>query len=419
MSVARLSRPISTLKTRSRKEKGFAMAFVLIMLILLSGLTYMSAATTGRTIKTAVMSRDFVESGQLADAAVQDALYHLNEGNPAALPVAGSPKKGSNSTGTWSWYADPVKPGLGGGRATVIHASGTFRDVTRNVTASANSLNVGGFKVMADKQIQYEAGPAGAFSHTVLGRTVKVQNGAGVGSATPFLSGVVGINGPGPLDLATYPGLASPLNVSSYLLYGGQAANLNVNGAIKIPAGIGLDPAFVNDNLSRCGGAAPADWVSSRTGGILVANDNVACYASMLFDVPTTIVGTGAFNAFVTGAVTFNESAKAAASGTALNIYTNGNVTFNTTQVAGIPMEVRNTFIFAPKGACTTAPFRDSTKGLTFSGSLACDSVTAAGQFTGTPAVNPLGNDPAKEGALYSREIWTLVDYKQPSGSRS
>lgn len=417
MSVARLSRPSRLLRTR--KQKGFAMAFVLIMLILLSGLTYMSAATTGRTIKTAVFSRDFVESGQLADAAVQDAVYQLNEGNPSSLPTSASPKTGSNSTGTWSWYADPITAGLGGGRATTIHATGTFRNVTRSVTAGANSLNVGGFKVMADKQIQYEAGPAGAFSHTLLGRSIKAQNGAGVGSATPFLTGVVGVNGPGPLDLSTYSGLSSPLNVSAYLLYGGQAANLNVPSAIKIPAGIGLDSAFINDNLSRCGGAAPADWVSSRSGGILVANDNVACYASMLFDVPTTIVGTGAFNAFVTGAVTFNESAKASTTGTALNIYTNGNVTFNTTQPTGAPMEVRNTFVFAPKGACTTNPFRDSTKSLTFSGSLACDSINASGQFTGTPAVNPLGNDKTKDGSLYSREIWTLVDYKQPAGSRS
>lgn len=419
MSVARISRPLGALRLKSRKQKGFALAFVLVMLILLSGLTYMSAATTGRTIKTAVMSRDFVESGQLADAAVQDAVYLLNEGNTAALPTVDSPRTGSNSTGTWSWYADPLAPGLGGGRATTIHASGKFRNVTRSVTANANSLNVGGFKVMSDKQIQYEAGPAGAFSHTLLGRSIKAQNGAGVGSTTPFVSGVVGINGPGPLDLSTYSGLSSPLNVSSYLLYGGQAANLNVNGAIKIPAGIALDPQFINDNLSRCGGAAPADWVSSRSGGILVANDNVACYSSMLFDVPTTIVGSGAFNAFVTGAVTFNESAKAAASGTALNIYTNGNVTFNTTQVAGSPMEIRNTFVFAPKGACTTNPFRDSTKGLTFSGSLACDSINAAGQFTGTPAVNPLGNDPAKDGSLYAREIWALVGYQQPAGTRS
>lgn len=418
MSVARLSRPISAFKARTRKEKGFALAFVMVLFILLSGLTYMSTATTGRTIKTAVMSRDFVESGQLADVAVQDAIYQLNEGAALPLPLAAAPKTGSNSTGNWTWYADPVSPGPGGGRQTVIHATGKFRSVTRSVTASATSLNVGGFKIMPDKQIQYEEGPAAAFTHAVMGRTVKVQNGAGVGAGTPFLTGPVGVNGPGPLDLANYPGMTSPANVS-YLLYGGQAANLTVDGATKIPAGIGLDAQFVNDNLARCGGAAPADWVASRSGGILVANDNVACYASMLFDVPTTVVGAGAFNAFVTGPVTFNDSAKASAAGTALNIYANGAVTFNTTMVSGAPMEVRNTFIFAPKGACNTVPFRDATKGLTFSGSLACDTVSVAGQFTGTPAVNPLGNDPAKDTALYSREIWALVNYKQPAGTRS
>lgn len=417
MSISRLARPLSAFSRRPRREQGFALAFVMVLFILLSGLTYMSTQTTGRTIQTAFMSRDFIEAGQLADIAVQDAVYQLNEKAALPLPLVGAPKPGTSTNGTWEWYADPITAGASGGRKTTIHATGYFRDVTRKVTASASSLKVGGFKVMPDKQILYEEGPAAAFTHAIMGRNVKVQNGAGVGVGTPFITGPIGVNGPGPLDLATYPGLTSPL-VASYLLYGGQAANLNIPTATKVPIGLKLDAEFVTSNLTRCGGVAPAAWLASRSGGILTADNNVACYSSMTFDVPTTILGGGAFNAFVSGPVIFNESAKAASVGTALNIYTNGAVTFNTTAVTGLPMELRNTFIFAPQGACTTVPFRDITKGLTFTGSLACDTVKVAGIFTAAPAVNPLGNDAAKDLMLYNREIWALTEYKQPAGSR-
>ncbi|HEX9086115.1 MAG TPA: hypothetical protein VF867_01150 [Arthrobacter sp.] len=418
MSLARLARAVPAFSKGGRNQKGFAIAFAMVMFLLLAGLTYMSTATTGRTIKTAAMSRDFVESGQLADIAIQDAVYQLNEA-AASFPTAGTVKSGSTPQGTWTWYLDGnITPGLGGGRTAVIRATGKFRNVTRNVTATAGSLNVGGFKVMPDNQLQYEESPAAAFTHTVLGRSVKVQNGAGVGGATPFLKGTVGVNGPGPLDLANYGGTTSP-STAAYLLYGGQAANLNVDGATKIPAGIGLDGKFVTDNLVRCGGAAPAPWTASRSGGVINANDNVGCYSSMTFDVPTTIIGGGAFNAFVTGPVVFNDSAQAATAGTALNIYTSGAVTFNTTLASAGPMTLNNTFIFAPAGACTTSPFRDPVKGLTFTGSLACDTVNVAGSFAGAVPVNPLGNDATKDVALYSREIWFLTDYKQPAGKRS
>lgn len=432
MSVFRISRTRGNAHILPRRARGFALPFVLVLFIMLSGITYMSAQNTGRTIKTAVMSRDFIQAGQMADYAVQDALYRLNEPDGTALPFAGAPRTGATASGDWQWYADTITAAvqhrnpltgvlgddLNAGRITTIHAKGTFRGVNREVTATARSLKVGGFKVGTDQQLIYEAGPAAAFSHTILGRTVQVQNGTGVGAATPFLTGPIGVNGPGPLDLKNYPGLDSPAK-STYLLYGGQAANLNVPEAVKLSAAIGLDASFVTENASRCGGAAPAAWVASRSGGVLVADNNVACYASMLFDVPTTIVGAGAFNAFVTGNIVFNEPAKAAASGTGLNIYTNGSVTFNTTAVTGAPMELKNTFIYAPKGACKTSPFRDLTKGLTFTGSLACDTVAVAGQFADAPAVNPLGNDATKDKALYNREIWFTAGYKQPSGTRN
>ena len=433
MSVARIARPVSAYRALPRKkQQGFAIAAVMLIFIIMGGIVYMGAATAGRTIKTAVYARDFTESGQLADYAVQDALYTLNEQLQATpslvLPTLATPKTGSSTNGTWQWYADPLdrtkdpssastadptEPlGVGGGWSLTIHASGNFRGDTRNVTAVAGSLKAGGFKVLADNRLSYEEGPAAAWTHTIMGRSVKVQNGTGLGAGTTFLSGDVAVTGAGPLDLSTYPGLASKVSPTSRtLLYGGQAAALNVDGATKIPSGISLDSQFVADNLARCGTAIPEDWVASRAGGVLVANGNSACYNSMTFDVPVTVLGAGSFNGFVKGDVTFKDSVTAPAS--ALNIYTNGAVTFNTPAASGTSMTLQKTFIFAPKGACTTSPFRDLTKVLNFTGSMACDSVSVAGKFNWVPAVSPLGSD------LYAREIWFLTDYHQPAGARN
>jgi type II secretory pathway pseudopilin PulG len=434
MSIARLSRPVSAYRALPKKQKGFALSAVMVLFIMLGGITYMGAATAGRTIQTAVSARDFTESGLLADFAVQDAVYLLNEKaavNPGyVLPTKASPRTGTSTTGSWQWYVerpadaiaapgDPLSDVVaddapGGGRRTVIRASGTFRGDTRNVTAAAGSTDVGGFKVLADKTISYEQGPAAAWSNAVQGRSVKVQNGAGLGAGTTFITGNVALTGAGPLDLTTYPGMNSKVSPATKLaLYGAQAAKLTTPGAMKIPAGILPDSRFVTDNIARCGGGAPEDWVASRVGGILVANNNTACYNSMTFDVPVTVTGTGAFNAFVKNAVNFEDTVTPSSSTTALNIYTNGAVNFKTTLVGGTSMTLGNTFIFAPQGACTTVPFRDVTKGLTLTGSLACDTVSVAGKFDWKAPVNPLGSE------LYDREIWFLTDYHQPAGRRN
>jgi hypothetical protein len=88
-------------------------------------------------------------------------------------------------------------------------------------------------------------------------------------------------------------------------------------------------------------------------------------------------------------------------------------VNFKTTLVSGTSMVLGNTFIFAPKGACATVPFRDATKGLALVGSLACDTVNVAGKFDWKAPVSPLGSE------LYDREIWFLTDYHQPAGRRN
>jgi hypothetical protein len=395
---------------KGRKDKGSILLSTMLLILMLGSVgTAMSASTT-RTIQNADASREFTESGQLADQGLQDAAFLLNNTPDGPFPTQTSPRTGTTERGTWSWYAQPVVDAPTG-KTTTIVSTGDFQGVKKTFTIKAGAPRVGGFKRATDGQLSYELSPATAFGHVLLAPTVTVQNGIGSGAATTFLKGAIGVIGAGPVKTDTYPGLPSQKDVS-YLLYGSGTGGLSLPNATRVPAGVFLDPKFVTENMARCGTVAN-NWTASQNGGILVANDNTACYASMTFDVPTVITGAGAFNAFVSGNVSFEADVKVP-DGTALNIYTNGStVDFWSERTTDTSLDVTNTFIYAPQADCRTQPFRSTLKALEFSGAIACGkSVAVAGKFTGKAPVKPLGAD------VYENNIWYLTDYQQASGTR-
>lgn len=406
--------------TRSgRRDKGFVLVSTLLLFVMAGGTVFWLISSTDRTIQSAVHTGDFVESGQLADKAVQDAMYLLNQAPGATLPTAATPRQGGSAEdGSWRWHADAALSG-DGGKTVTLNASGTFRDeVTRQVRATAKGLRVGGFKVEADDSITYEAAPSTVFTHTVTGKSVTVQNGIGVSGA--FIDGSVGLLG-STLDVAPAAGTTATADVD-YYQYGPAAASLSLRGGIRAPAGLSLDTGFIQD---RCAGAAPQAWKSSQNGGILTAG-NVGCFTSMDFDVPTVIQGTGAFNAYVTGGVTIRENISAV-TGTGLNIYTNANADFRTEEASGSSMQLSNVYVYAPQGICKTvtgAPggFRSLSKNLDFSGSLACMTVRVAGKFSQGKTMDasfPAGKGPigAAGDGIFDNTIWYLADYQQPAGA--
>ena len=412
------------IRRKGSRDKGFVIVSTIMLFALVSGSVYWLISATDRTIKSSVQTADFVQSGQLADLAIQDAMYQLNQLRPAVLPSAASPQRGGTANdGAWEWYADTVTMG-DGGKTTVLHATGTFRGATRKVQATAQGARVGGFKVEADKSITYQVAPSTAFTHTLVGKSVTATNG--IGGASPFISGSVAVLG-STLDVKAAAGTTSKIDVD-YYQYGPAATSLSVPGAVRAPAGLSLDPNFITDNMSTCGGAAPEAWKASRNGGVLTAGGNVGCYASMDFDVPTVIQGNGSFNAYVSGGVSIRDNISAA-SGTGLNIYTNGNVTFPTEEADSSTLTLRNVYVYAPQGLCsTTTPaaggFRSLTKSLDFSGSLACKTVRVAGTFrqgTNTDVkypdrkgpIGPTGDD------IFDNTVWYLADYQQPAGTRA
>ncbi|MBG0738857.1 hypothetical protein IV500_05405 [Paeniglutamicibacter antarcticus] len=411
------------IRRRGVRDRGFILVSTIMLFVMVSGTVYWLISTTDRTTTSSVQTSDFVQSGQLADLAIQDAMYQLNEAQPAVLPGPESPRTGGTANdGSWTWYADPVTMGSGG-KSTVLHATGTFRGAIRKVQATAQGTRVGGFKAESDKSITYQVAPSTAFTHTLMGKSVTATNG--ITGASPFLTGSVGLLG-STMDIKAASGTTSKADVT-YFQYGPAATSLSVSGAVRTPAGLSLDPNFITDNMATCGGAGPEDWKASRNGGVLTAGGNVGCYASMDFDVPTVIQGDGSFNAYVSGGVTIRQNVSAA-TGTGLNIYTNGNVTFPTDEASSSSLAVRNVFVYAPKGLCTTTTaaaggFRSLTRSLDFSGSLACMTVRVAGQFRqgDTTDINypnhkgPIG--PTGD-SIFDNTVWYLADYQQPSGSK-
>lgn len=398
------------LRFRSKSQRGFILMGTILMIGLLSGVVFMSMDSTAMTVKNSALSDSHITATQLADMAVQDAAYQLNEKPLTGLPkTPGAARSGAANGGTWKWYMEPVVNGPEGS-TTTIHASGTGRDGSRFIDVTAKSVQVGGFIAEDGKDLAYELSPRAAFAHVALGNEVVIQNGSGVGTNEKFVSGLIGVTG-GKLDLSPYVGTAPKLDVQ-YGLYGGPASALNTTKTLttKAPIGLALDANIIPENLSLCGDSGD-NWVASRNGGILVANGNVGCYESMTFDVPTSIKGSGAYTAFVRGNVTFTNGVTAAAT-TGLNIYAGGNVTFNTEAGATLGIDLPNVFIYAPSGTCQTQPFRSVTKKFELSGSLACKSVRVAGQLTHAAPIAPWGND------TYTNNVWFMSDYRQPSGSR-
>lgn len=395
---------------KGRKDKGSMLLSTLVLIVMLTGVAHSMASSTHRTIQNAGDSRELIESGQLVDQALQDASFTLNNTPDGPFPTLAAPRTGTTAQGTWAWHASPVVDGLTG-RTTTITATGTYQGVKKTFSVNAGAPRVGGFQVSPSGHLSYELSPKTAFGHVLLGSSVTAQNGLGTGGADTFLQGALGLTGAGPLTTTTYPGLPSQ-KIITHMLYGAATNPISVADAVRVPAGVFLDSKLISDNMSRCG-TTPKYWKASEHGNVLVANGNVGCYAEMIFDVPTTIVGAGAFNAFVSGQVTFKADVTVP-DGSALNIYTNAvAVDFFTEDAHDTSLDVTNTFIYAPKAECRTQPFRSTLKPLSFSGSIACGKdVAVAGKFIGKAPVNPLGAE------IYENNIWYLTDYQQESGTR-
>jgi len=411
---------------RNRRDRGFILLSTMVIFVAVSGSVAGLLGAAQATINNSTLSREFIQAGQLTDLAVQDSLYQLNQNPVYALNAQGTgfanisaskTSSGSSNGGTWKWQMQ-FTTAVGGWPELQITADGMANKTTRHAVTTASALTVGSFKVGTDNQLTYEVSPRTAFQHVLFGRQVTAQNGAGVGPGSTFLQGNVGITGP-TANFAQYGGFTSQ-GKGIFRLYGSAAASATIpdvpkSSVKKAPVGLFLDKAFIADNISRCGGTAAEAWVSSKNGGKLKASSaaqgNAGCYSSMNFDIPTIVEGTGSFNAFVSGGVKFSDDVSMAG-GAALNIYTNGNVDFNTEQATSTSLDIANTFIYAPQGTCNTVPFRSASKTLNYIGSIACDTINVAGKFNTTPEINPLGSE------VYGSNIWYLTDYQQPSGSR-
>lgn len=393
------------LRFRVRRDRGSAIAGALAILLMLSMLSYAMISTTSRNVQASALSDDFIHAGQMADYAVQDALGALNAAT-AGRTVSAAPTTGSRTMpdgGKWSWKRT----------GETLVAKGTFRATTRAVEAKVGTINARGYKVK-DRKVSYIMTMADALGHTVIGNNITVK--AGQGATGNIVTGDIGVLSGTAKVLKADNTAAS--HSGTAMLYGAGTGIQSVSSTTrKMNAGVLLDEGFAGRNLALC--TPNQHWKASDHGGRLNAGslgsgNNSGCFASMDFDVPTTISGSGAYHAFVRGAVTI----RANINGASLNLFTDGSVTFDVAGAPGSQLSVAKTFIHAPKGNCTAA--RHTTKTLVFTGSLACNKVDAAGKFSpsseGPYLPRPDAALPAS--ANQERTVWTLDEYQQPSGYR-
>lgn len=390
---------------RLRRDKGSAIAGAMAMMLLLSMISLAMMSTAGRSIQSSTLSDDFIHAGQMADYAVQDAIGTLNAATAGAVtspaPTTGS--KTMDDGSKWSWKRN----------GETLVAKGTFRDTTRAVEAKLGTVNVRGYQAK-DRKVSYIMTMQDALSHTIIGNDITVS--AGQGASGNIVTGSVGVMA------GTAKILKSDLSpadrTGAALLYGAGAGITSEGGTSRqVNASVVFDTAYATRNLDSCNTSVA--WVASDhdgrlNAGSLGAGNNAGCYASMVFDVPTTITGSGAYHAFVKGNITV----KANISGAALNLFTDGNVTFDVASASGSTLNVGKTFVHAPRGTCTAA--KHSTKTLAFDGSLACSKVEVAGKFS-KPSEGPYLPKPdvvQPAAANQDRVVWTLDEYQQPSGYR-
>lgn len=400
---------LTALRRRSAQQNGFALVSVILLMIIMMGISYAMVSTSGRHTKSASLSRDFVLAGQMADYAVQDALAGINAAT-ASKNVTAPPSSGAmaedpsgESNGSWKWKRT----------GNTVVATGTFHGTTRAVEAKVGPVDVTGYSAK-DGAVTYVLAMDSVFANTITGSDVTVRTGYGVGSGKLISGDISVLSGTAvierdKLSSATFDGTAN--------LYGSGSSLESMDGTPRRRnVAVSLDQGFATKNLNTCGPTQA--WKASDHGGRLNAGslaggNNMGCYTSMDFDVPTNIIGNGAFQAFVKGDVKI----RANISGAALNIFTDGSVSMAAESASGSTLSVKNTFLYAPRGECT-AP-RHTTKSLEFTGSIACTKVDVAGRF-GTPAAGPFLPDAsdAAPGTSPERTIWALDEYQQPTGFR-
>jgi len=198
--------PVNGGVTLKQNQSGQAlMAWVLIMVVLFSGLMAALNGYTLTSIATTKRSSDFVIAGQLSNEAAQDALYQFNEGSIANFNdgVAGGVdpatagttcsttgntiddaiKRGASWTknlgcgeyqsapnaGKWQWTVQDTSLGGATGNRFTVTATGAYGTAKRSVTVKLNSASVTGVRMDANQKIGYTVAPSTVFDYALFG----------------------------------------------------------------------------------------------------------------------------------------------------------------------------------------------------------------------------------------------------------
>ncbi|MDN5727202.1 MAG: hypothetical protein L0G99_14910 [Propionibacteriales bacterium] len=351
-----------------RGERGnFLMGAIAAMMIIML-FVGLALGAAGKHLKASAVTTKIANSGNLVTDAKANALYTFNTGGAGTL--ASHTGTGKTDHGSWTWkatrqaadrYKVKVTTKAGG------QALGTTEFILGGIDASSAKAT--------DTGLSYLLGPGTAFGNVITGRDITVQTGTR-GAARLLTGNVAVLSGDG-AKLSTTNSTGGPAASTGKATLFAQPQLEPTMTHTKLPIGMNMSDEVVKENLAKC--QRTGTWKSSENGNILNANGNTYCYDAFDFDKPTTIMGTGAATLF-TKKVDIRANVSSP-SGAALNIYTAGDTNFHTDSDGKTALTVKNTFVYAPTGVCRTQPFRSTTASFSFTGSLSCDTVNAAGTF--------------------------------------
>ena len=397
---------------RGRSDRGYIIISALGMLILLTATSLVFFQSASTSLNQTREGRSFVESGQFADEAIQKVLYELNEGGRTLSPTHPTQALPETITANgrgFSWWVQSPATGAAAaaGYVTKLTAKGTAGKAARGSSANLYRAEVGSVERTKPGEVTYNLSPKSAWSNAAIASKVRVRSGAGVLPAAT-ITGSVGVLESG-LDLGSGAALVTPTG-GTYLY--GEANAITVDSALRakhIMPSFGLDSKLASRQLDSCG--AREAWVASVHAGRIYANGDTGCYSSMDFDVPTTLIGTGSFTAFVSGGITFRANVTAPTS--QLNIITTGGnaISFN----GGATRDI-SAFIYAPGSDCISTNISAGTV-LRFKGSLACGTIDVAGELKWSAPIAESA-DSLIGGSIYNRSVWYMDAYTQPTKGR-
>jgi hypothetical protein len=306
---------------RHAEDQRGSIPLALLVVIVMGGLTAAITATTVGGTRAARFDSSYTTAIQGADAGVQQAALQI-QSLPANSSTTSLTSTGTQTIGGVEYQWTATRPSASSLEWTVdaVGRSNTEVDTgaSRRVLATVRDQPRFFLAAYADQQLTFRgSNTADSYSsdtgawftgNGIIGTNGDIQlNGASTGVDQVHL-----------YNWDNYKGTVTGTRTTRCRHQGGTNCDDPVKIGPRLDIGDITETQFIRDALEACEDALAAGdslstWVASANGGVMPAG--VRCYDSVIFDVDTTIGGSGDAIIYVRNAVSVRNSATVNCSG--------------------------------------------------------------------------------------------------------